>query len=181
MLTPSLFFKGAVGFGLFSLLLLFLLGLVWPADAFRFGRRAVVMGASLFWLGFTFVFEQVFWAGYYHFFYPDWMKWYILAISFIVFPIMAFTFHWLACRLPKHPLLWFSLLAGFESVIEHVIAWYGTGLPDRVPYLTGLSLLPILVFAFFEYLAYWVIALWLAWLLTRLAISKEWSVRSLRS
>jgi len=178
MLTSSLFFKGAASFGLFGLLLLFPLGRAWPADAFRKGRRAVVMGASIFWLGFTFVFEQAFWAGYYQFFYPEWMKWGILAVALIVFPAMAFAFHWLACRLPKHPLIWFCLLVGLEAVTEHIVAWYGTGLPDKVPYLTGLPLFPILVFAFFEYLVYWAIALWLAWFLTRLAVSREiWSRR----
>ncbi len=44
MLTPTLFFKSAVSFGLFGLLLLFLLGLVWPADAFHKGQRAIVIG-----------------------------------------------------------------------------------------------------------------------------------------
>jgi hypothetical protein len=178
MLTTSLFFKGAIGFGLLALFLLFPLGFVWPADVFRKGRRAVVLGASLFWFGFAFVFEQVFWAGYYRLFYPEWMKYGILAIAFFVFPMMAFAFHWFACRLPKHPLIWFCLLAGFESVTEHFVAWYGTGLPNKVPYLTGLPLFPVLVFAFFEYLAYWAIALWLAWLSTRLATSRiKWSER----
>jgi hypothetical protein len=134
------------------------------------------MGASIFWLGFTFAIEQVFWAGYYRFFYPEWMKWGILAIAFVVFPTKAFAFHWLACQLPKHPLIWFCLLAGFEGVAEHIVAWYGTGLPEKVPYLTGLPLFPVIVFAFFEYLAYWAIALWLAWLLAAFSTSRKiWS------
>jgi hypothetical protein len=170
MLTPSLFFKSSIAFGLFSLVLLCLLRLIWLEDAFRNGRRAVVLGASLFWLGFTILLEQVFWSGYYRYFYPEWMKWGIIAVALVIFPMLAFIFHWLACLLPKHPLIWFCLFAGFEAVIEHIVAWYGTGLPEKVPYLAGLPLFPVIVFAFFEYLAYWAIALWLAWLLTRISI-----------
>ncbi len=177
MLTSSLFFRSAVSVGLLGLLLLFPLGLAWPADAFRKSRRAVVMGASLFWLGFTFVFVQAFWAGYYQFFYPGWMKWGILAVAFIVFPALAFVFHWLACRLPAHPLIWFCLLAGLEAVVEHVVAWYATDLPAKVPYLTSLPLFPVLVFAFFEYQVYWAVALWLAWALTRLALARDTWIR----
>jgi len=44
MLTPTLFFKSAVSFGLFGLLFLFLLRLVWPAYAFHKGQRAIVIG-----------------------------------------------------------------------------------------------------------------------------------------
>jgi hypothetical protein len=178
MLTPSLFFTSSIYFGLLSLLLLFLLRLVWQEKDFRKGRRAVVMGASLFWLGFSFALEQVFWVGYYRYFYPEWMKWGILAVAFLVFPLLAFAFHWLACQLPKHPLIWFCLFAGSEAVIEHIVAWYGTGLPEKVPYLTGLPLFPIIVFAFFEYLVYWAIALWLAWLLTRVSIYRKIHSRS---
>jgi len=74
ILTPTLFFKSAVSFGLFGLHFRFPLGLVLPADAFHKDRRAIVRGTSLFWHSYTFVHERVLWAGYYRFFCPEWMK-----------------------------------------------------------------------------------------------------------
>ena len=143
------------------------LGLVFPENRFRLSRGAVVGGAALFWPGFALVMIQTMWQSYYVYFYPFWMKWALLLIAAGFFPGMAFAFHWLACRLPGHPLGWFCLFAGLQSVAEHTIAWM-SGLAEKVPSLHGAPLIPVLTFAFFEYQIYWAIALWLAWVISKL-------------
>jgi ABC-type branched-subunit amino acid transport system permease subunit len=148
------------------------LGFLLPAEKFRTSRGAVTGGAGIFWLAFSLMMTQTMWQGYYGYFYPAWMKWVILLVAAVIFPGLAFVFHWLACRLPGHPLGWFCLFVGLESMVEHSIAWMN-GLPEKVPYLNGAPLAPVLTFAFFEYQIYWAIALWLAWLLVKLAEKRK--------
>jgi hypothetical protein len=174
MLTaPAFWYQCALVSALVGLILLLPLTRLFPSASFRAARRDIGMGAAIFWLGFAALLTRLTWTGYYQFFYPAWMKWGLLAIALIVFPGLAFAFHWLACRLPGPALAWFCLFAGLESVGEHTIAWYTADLPTRVPMLADAPLIPILVFAFFEYIVYWAIALWIAWLLTRVKFYKK--------
>lgn len=156
-------------FALAGLALLLPLWWLLPAGTFRRSRRAIVMGASLFWPAFALVLTQVAWRGYYAFFYPAWMKWGTALIALVVYTVYALGMHWLASRLPGHPLIWFCLLAGVAAAGEHVAAWSLADLPNRVPFLRGTPLGWAMLFAFFEYQVYWAAALWLAWLLLRLA------------
>ncbi len=158
--------RSTVIFGLAGLVLLLPLGWLWPAREFRQGRRAVVMGASLFWPAFAFTLVQMTWQGYYQFFYPPWMKWGAALAAFLIYPAYAYGAHWLAVRLPGQPLLWFCLLVGVLAAGEHVLAWVVVDLPNRVPYLRGAPLPVVMLFAFFEYQVYWGGALWLGRALT---------------
>ena len=174
MLTsPAFWYQCAIVSAIIALVLLLPLARLFPSASFRLSRRAVVIGASIFWLGFALLLTRIAWAGYYQYFYPAWMQWGILPAAALVFSALAFAFHWLACRLPGHPLAWFCLFAGLQSVAEHAIAWYGAGLPARVPMLAGAPPFPIFVFAFFEYQVYWAVALWIAWLLTRVKFNRK--------
>ena len=161
-------FLSTVWFGAAGVLLYLPLFWLLPAQTFRQSRRAVVMGASLFWLGFTTVLVNLAWSYYYRLFYPQWMKWGAALIAFALYPLYAFVCQLLACRLPGHPLVWFCLFTGLLAANEHYIAWNFVHLPEKVPMLEGMQLLPTMLFAFFEYQVYWAIALWLAWTLLRL-------------
>ena len=161
--------RSTVLFGLTGLALLLPLGRQWPAPEFRQARRAVVMGASLFWPAFAFTLVQMTWRGYYEFFYPAWMKWGAAALALLIYPTYAFGAHWLAVRLPGYPLLWFCLMVGALAAGEHVLAWIFVDLPNRVPYLRGAPLPAVMLFAFFEYQVYWGVVLWLGWTLTYIA------------
>ena len=156
-------------FGLAGVLLYLPLFGLFPVHVFRTSRRAVVMGASLFWLGFTAILVNLAWSYYYRLFYPQWMKWGAALVAFALYPIYAFACQWLSCRLPGHPLLWFCFFTGLLAANEHFIAWNFARLPEKVPFLQEMPLLPIMVFAFFEYQVYWAIALWLAWFLIKLS------------
>jgi len=166
--------RSTLWFGLAGVLLYLPLFRLFPAQGFRNSRRAVVMGASLFWLAFTAILVNLAWGSYYHFFYPEWMKWGTALIAFALYPIYAFACHWLSCRLPGQPMLWFCLFTGLLAANEHYIAWTFAHLPEKVPMLAGMPLIPTMIFAFFEYQVYWAIALWLGWILLRLShIRKE--------
>jgi hypothetical protein len=127
------------------------------------------MGASLFWLGFAAALVNLAWSYYYRYFYPDWMKWGTALIATILYSILAFACHWVSCRLPGLPILWFCLFTGLLAANEHYIAWAFARLPEKVPMLADMPLMPIMLFAFFEYQVYWAVTLWLAWILIRLS------------
>jgi len=151
--------------------ILLYLPLFWllPAQTFRNSRRAVVMGTSLFWLGFTTILVNLAWEYYYRYFYAAWMKWGTALIAFALYSLYAFACHWCSCRLRGHPLLWFCLFTGLLAANEHYIAWNFASLPEKVPMLKGMPLIPTMIFAFFEYQVYWASALWLAWMLLKLS------------
>jgi hypothetical protein len=81
-----------------------------------------VMGTSLFWSGFAMALINLIWGYYYRFFYPSWMKWGAALIVFFLYSFYALVCHWLSCRLPGKPMLWFCLLTGLLAANEHYIA-----------------------------------------------------------
>jgi hypothetical protein len=127
------------------------------------------MGASLFWLAFTAILVNLAWGFYYRHFYPEWMKWGTALIAFAIYSIYAFACHWLSSHLPGQPMLWFCLFTGLLAANEHYIAWTFARLPEKVPMLADMPLVPTMLFAFFEYQVYWAGVLWLAWLLLKLS------------
>jgi hypothetical protein len=131
------------------------------------------MGASLFWVGFAAALANLMWKPYYGFFQPDWMKWGIPLIAFVLYPVYAFACHWASCRLPGLPMLWFCLCTGLLAANEHYIAWAFARLPEKVPLLAGMPLGPTMLFAFFEYQIYWAMTLWLAWILLKLSYLRK--------
>jgi hypothetical protein len=167
-LDPQLLWRTAWFGGAGVLLYLPLFHLL-PAQTFRLSRHAVVMGASLVWFGFATILVNLAWGVYYRFFYPEWMKWGIGLIAFFLYSFYAFACHWLSCRMPGPPMLWFCLFTGFLAASEHYVAWNFAHLPEKVSMLTGMPLIPTMLFAFFEYQVYWAIALWLAWILIKLS------------
>ena len=56
----------------------------------------------------------------------------------------------------------FGVLGGLEGVAEHIFAIYGLHVLEKVPWLEGLKPVPVIIFSFFEYIAYWSAAAWLA-------------------
>lgn len=168
-LRSSTLWFGLAGAGLYLPLFRLL-----PTQTFHNSRRAVVMGASIFWLAFTAILVNLAWGYYYRFFYPEWMRWGTALIAFSLYPIYAFACHWLSCRLPGQPMPWFCLFTGLLAANEHYIAWTFARLPQNVPMLAGMQLVPTMIFAFFEYQVYWALALWVGWVLLKLsAIRRE--------
>ncbi len=125
-------------------------------------RRTLVVAAAVFWSLFSLVLVLFFWEPYYQYIYPGWFRLGgILVFVPLLYGLFAYAFHWLAFRLPGIPLITFCLLAGIESVIEHVAGIYGLKIL-QVPILQEASPASILAFAFPEYIFYWCIVIFLA-------------------
>jgi hypothetical protein len=121
---------------------------------FRKLRWPLTGTAALFWSIFGLALVWIFWDSYYRYFYPAWFRsGGILVFVPVVFGMLALAFHWLALKLPGNPLLNFCILAGLESVLEHLVGIYGLKV-IQVPMLQGASPVSVLAFAFPEYIFY---------------------------
>jgi hypothetical protein len=145
-------------------LILFLTWRVKPSR-FRELKWALAGTAALLWSAFAVVRVAVFWNDYYRYFYPAWFRsGGILVFVPFVFGLLALAFHWLALRLPGNPLVTFCLLAGAESLLEHLVGIYGFKIL-AIPMLQSASPASMLTFAFPEYIFYWCVVIGLAWAL----------------
>lgn len=146
---------------------IFMALLIWRIKPvfFRELRWALVITAAVIWGIFAVVLVTVFWESYYRYFYPAWLRsgWILLFVA-LGFGLLALAFHWLALRIPGHPLVNFCLLAGCESVLEHAWGFYGLKIL-AIPLLSAASPASILAFSFPEYVFYWCIIICLAALL----------------
>jgi hypothetical protein len=142
----------------------FILFLTWRIKPARFrALKGALAGTAAFcWSVFGVVLVSVFWNTYYQYFYPAWFRsgGILLFVPF-VFGILALAFHWLAFRLPGNPIVTFCLLAGVESLLEHVVGIYGLKILE-VPMLQTASPASMLTFAFPEYIFYWCVVIGLA-------------------
>lgn len=136
---------------------------------FRELSWALVITAAAAWGLFAWSLVTVFWESYYAYLYPAWLhSWGILVVVALLYGCLALAFHWLSFRLPGHTLLNFFLLAGFESLLEHVWGIYGLK-AMAVPMLQAASPLSILAFSFPEYVFYWCVIVTLAALIHQAA------------
>ena len=147
--------------------LVFILLLLWRIKSSRFRelRWTLVATAAVFWSLFGVVLVWVFWESYYQYFYPGWFRLGgILIFVPVLYGLFAFAFHWLAMRLPGNPLITFCLLAGIESVLEHLGGIVGLKILE-VSLLQEASPASILFFSFPEYVFYWCVVIAIAALL----------------
>jgi hypothetical protein len=145
----------------------FILLLAWRIKPVRFRelRWPLAGTAALSWSIFGLALVWIFWDSYYQYFYPAWFRsGGILVFVPVVFGALALAFHWLAFKIPGHPLVSFCILAGLESVLEHLVGIYGLKV-IQVPMLQGASPISVLAFAFPEYIFYWCIVISIAALL----------------
>jgi len=115
--------------------------------------------AAILWSIFGVVLGFTFWDSYYQYFFPAWFRYggFLLLVP-VSFALFALVFHWLALRLPGIPVVTFCLLAGLESVLEHLWGIYGLRILE-VPMLENASPISVLVFSFPEYIFYWCVIL----------------------
>jgi hypothetical protein len=145
----------------------FIVFLAWRIKPARFRELKWMLAgtAAVFWSIFGIVLVSAFWETYYQYFYPGWMRsGGILLFVPILFGILALVFHWLSLRIPGNPILNFCLLAGLESLLEHLVGIYGLKILE-IPMLREASPASILTFSFPEYIFYWCIVISIAALL----------------
>ncbi len=155
--------------GIVAVIDLALLLLLWwrikPAQ-FRRLKWDLVAASGLGWGIFAVALLQIFWDWYYVYLFPESARW-LAPIFALIYAAIGLAMWWLSCHLPGNPVLAFCLLAGLESVLEHLWGIYGVGILDKVPLLEDVAPLPVLVFAFFEYILYWGVVLAFAAMLSR--------------
>jgi hypothetical protein len=118
--------------------------------------------SAALWGGFAVVLHLIYWDEYYSHFVPPAMRW-LAPMAAVFYFVIAVLLRWLALRLPGNPLANFCLLGGLESVPEHVLGIYKFKILE-IPMLQDITALQIFLFAFFEYIVYWSIALGVAFL-----------------
>jgi hypothetical protein len=129
--------------------------------------QAVGIGSALFWSVFAGVMIWYAWDYYYRYYAPSWDR-IVAPLSAIVFYfLLGLLFRWAALRLPGNSTVTFCLLGGLESVPEHAIAIYRFHIL-QIPFLQGTTAVAIFIFAFFEYIIFWSLALCLAIVVDRL-------------
>ena len=129
---------------------------------FRELKWTLVGTAAVFWSIYGLVLVQVFWDSYYRYFFPaSFRSSGILLFVPLVYGFLALIYHVLAFRLPGNPIVVFCLLAGFESLLEHLWGISGFRILE-VPMMQDASPLSILFFAIPEYIFYWCLVICLA-------------------
>jgi hypothetical protein len=164
LLSEQFLISGAITTLVDVILVVFLISRVKPLR-FRQLKWILVGTAFVVWGVFAVILLGVFWDTYYRFFFPIWFRaGGILLFVPLLYGFFALAFHWLALRLPVNPIVAFCMLAGIESLLEHLWGIYGLKILE-VPILQAASPLSILAFAFPEYVLYWCIVISIAALL----------------
>lgn len=139
-----------------------------PAAFAALRWQAVAAGSALFWAGLAALLIAFTWSSYYSHFVPAWYRYAAPIGALALYAVLGLGLRWLALRLPGNPVLLFCLLGGLEALPEHAVGIYRFHILT-IPILQGSTAVAIFVFAYFEYIVYWALALALAVLLNRLA------------
>ena len=149
----------------FIVLAIVLVGvLVWrfkPAQFRRLSWQAVGIGSALFWSVFAGVIVWYAWDYYYRYFAPSWDRFVAPLGAIVLYFLLGLLIRWAALHLPGNPTLTFCLLGGLEAIPEHVVVVYHFHIL-QIPFLQGTTPAALFIFAFFEYVVYWSLALCLA-------------------
>ncbi len=161
-IPSSVFWLSGVVMALMDAVVIFIFTRLIPPRRFRELRGWLAGAAAVSWSLFSLLLVQAFWETYYRDFYPAWFRpGGILVFVPLLYGAFAFAFHWLALHLPGNPLLNFFLLAGVESLLEHLYGIFGLKIME-IPILQQASPLSVLVFSFPEYIFYWCVVVALA-------------------
>lgn len=151
-----------------ALLVVFLLWWRLKPAAFRsLTWQSLALASGLFWgmLAAGLIFYA--WEFYYQHFVPDWYRFAAPLGALGLYALIGLGLRWLALRLPGNPAVNFCLLGGLEALPEHLVAIYRFDIL-HIPILRGSRPGAILLFAWFEYVVYWGLALLLAVILDRM-------------
>jgi hypothetical protein len=155
-------------FGAAGLVLLLPLAFAYRDSAFQRSAASLTLASALFWGVCATAAILLAWDFYYQFIYPAWSRW-LAPLDALLYGLLGLGMWWLALRLPGSPVVWFVILGGLEGVAEHIFGIYFVHILDKVPWLSGLPPLPLIIFSFFEYMVYWSITAWLGLVLFKLS------------
>jgi hypothetical protein len=154
-------------FGVIGVLLSLPLEFIFSDERFAIAARSTALGSAVFWGIMSVVLMGRYWDIYYRYIYPDWMR-SIRISNVLLYAAFGLGMWKLALAFENQLVLVFCILGGLEGVAEHIFAVYGLHVLEKVPFLQGLKPFPVILFSFFEYIAYWSVVAWLALGLTHL-------------
>lgn len=134
------------------------------------------IAAALFWSVLAATLIAWAWGFYYSRFMPAWYRIAAPLGAIMLYSMLSLLIRWAALRLPGNPVVVFCLLGGLESIPEHAVAIYRFDIL-QIPVLQGSTAASIIVFAYFEYAAYWGVVLLLAVGIDRL-LKAAWGRKS---
>jgi hypothetical protein len=159
MVTSEMLWTDAVCIALVDVAFVLILNRCVKPSGFRRLKWSLAGAAAVFWGLFCLILVEALWNTYYRYFYPDWLgPGGVLLSAPVLGGVLALAFRWLALRAPGNPILAFCLVAGLESMLEHLWGIYGMRILD-VPMLRSASAAAVLAFAFPEYLLYWCVVI----------------------
>ncbi len=156
---------------IFFVLAVLLVGLLaWrvkPAQFRTLSWQAVGVGSALVWGVLVGVLMLFTWESYYRYYAPSWDRIVGPLAALVLYFLLGLMLRWLALHLPGNPIAAFCLLGGLESVPEHALAIYRFYILE-IPMLQDATAASIFIFAFFEYVVYWSLALCIAIIINRI-------------
>jgi hypothetical protein len=167
ILTTEMFWWSTLVVGLIDFTLVFLLARRLTPARFLELRWPLLAGMLVVWVPIWMVLFPSFWDSVYRLVMPPWARWGYQLFA-VLFPVLGLGFWWLALRIPGNPVVNYCLLGGLLGFLTHLRAMYAARMHEKVPLLRGVSPMAMIVFSFFEFVAYWVVALLLALALKRL-------------
>ena len=157
----------ALIFGIIACLLLTPLLFLFSDERFSVAIQSIALGSAIFWGMMTLLFMGRYWQIYYRYIYPDWMR-SISPLNILLYAAIGMGLWQLTLIFENRLILVFAFLGGLEGAAEHIFAVYGLHVLEKVPWLEGLKPFPVILFSFFEYIAYWSAVAWLGLLFTHL-------------
>jgi hypothetical protein len=165
--TSEILWKGALIFALIDVVFVSVLTRRIKLVRFLQIKWALMVTMAVF---FTLIWgilaSYVFWDSVYHYFFPEWSRWFIPPVYGLLFSAAGLLFWWIALKLPGNAVINFCLLGGFWGMITHLWAIH-RGILEKPPLLQGASSVAAVVIAIFEFMFYWCIVLSIASLLKR--------------
>jgi hypothetical protein len=166
-ITTSELWLSTLLFGGAAILILMPLRVLYRSEEFERSGLAFTIASAIFWGATAMIFIRGFWDIYYQYFYPGWMR-SLAPLSLLLYAGFGFGLWWLSLRLQIPPLLSFVALGGLQGILEHLFGIYALGILRKTPFLRDISVLPIVIFSFWEYVLYWGLVAWLTFGLMRL-------------
>ncbi|TET81317.1 MAG: hypothetical protein E3J37_09400 [Anaerolineales bacterium] len=166
-LTNQDVWLSTVFFSVLTSLLLIPLQQIFNRDLFNRSTLGVIIASAIYWGILALILMYKFWDLYYGHFYPIWIR-RLAPLNIILYGAFGLGLHWLTSHQNTPSILTFALLGGLHGIAEHIFAIYGLHILEKVPFLQGLTPLPVLIFSFFEYMLYWTMVAWLTFAIVKL-------------
>ena len=131
--------------------------LAWRIKPARFRRlqRPLVIVSTLFWtvLWYAVMWNAFVWETSFNYIFQPWQRWIWPPVFGLISGVLTWLFWRLSLRIPGNPVLYFLLLGGLESFVDHYFA-IRHGIMET-PLLQEVSIASAVTFGFFEFIFYW--------------------------